>query len=378
MADLTSDELYALEVRKIALEETRETNRAREAAKTRAPEARNKVNLALISVVSALVGAAASLGAAYVTGGFDVQKAEVSNQGQFDLAKQKFANDLIKDALSEGSDQERAQRLKFMVDIGLFSDQLQPDRIREYAEAETKRIEEGGGEGESLLPRTLGADPKPVAFFFAGGTPALDHFKSDGAIEVMRKYDALKTREGLALIIANLHFESAGFRLMVERGDYPARTLVRVFPRQYPTLAQAEADDGDAEKILNKAYGNRLGNTEPGDGWRYRGRGFIQVTGKANYHQIGEAIGVDLVANPDLAADPVVALEIALRYIVQRTRSEKTLMEWAHLDDARQLRRGISGGLHGIDDVLELQQQYLGAFAAPQFKSHPLVAALPD
>lgn len=373
-----------LELRRLILEETREENRAREAQLAHELNVQaahsshgSGLSIAWISVISALVGGAASLGGAYLTGGFDVQKQEVTTKGAFDLEQQKFANSLINDALSEGSDQDRAERLIFMVDIGLFDNQLKPEEIRKYATAEAQRVE-SGGQGKSLLPRSLGEVSEPVASFFGGGTPALDLFATQKAIEVLREYGALETREGLALILANLHHESNGFRTLEEQGNYPARVLVRIFPTHYPSIALDEADAGNAERILNKAYGNRLGNIEPGDGWKYRGRGFIQLTGRNNYETTGRAIGIDLVASPDLAATPVVALEVALGYFTTRKVQGRSLMAWAHQGDAEKMRRGVSGSPQfGLEPTKALMAQYLAAFQAPEFADHPIVTALP-
>ena len=387
MQDDPQDQDRNLELRRLILEETREQNRAQEArlshdlnveaARATHQSSHKSLPVAWISVISALVGGVASLGGAYLTGGFDVQKEQVTTKGAFDLEQQKFANSLINEALSEGSDQDRAERLIFMVDIGLFGNQLKPDQIRRYAAAEAERVE-SGGQGKSLLPRSLGDVSASVASFFSGGTPALDVFTTQKAIEVLREYGALETRQGLALILANLHHESNGFRVLEEQGDYAAKILVRIFPKHYPTIEQAETDAGNAQRILNKAYGNRLGNVDPGDGWKYRGRGFIQLTGRQNYETTGRAIGVDLVASPELAASPVVALEVALGFFTTRNMQGRNLIEWAHQGDAEKVRRGISGSpKYGLEWTKSLMAQYLAAFDAPEFADHPIVMALP-
>ena len=99
-------------------------------------------------------------------------------------------------------------------------------------------------------------------------------------------------------------------------------------------------------------FSNRIGNGDEasGDGWRYRGRGFIQLTGRANYRSIGQRIGLDLEGNPDqVASDPVIALQVAANYWDSRN-----LNEVADTDDIYKVTRLINGGLNGIDDRKKL------------------------
>jgi putative chitinase len=88
-----------------------------------------------------------------------------------------------------------------------------------------------------------------------------------------------------------------------------------------------------------------LGNTETGDGFRYRGRGIFQLTGRANYKKYGDSLGIDLVGNPDLAAQPDVALKIACEYWKSRK-----LNALADKDDCVAITKKINGGLNGIAD----------------------------
>ncbi len=101
-----------------------------------------------------------------------------------------------------------------------------------------------------------------------------------------------------------------------------------------------------------------LGNTQPGDGPRYKGRGLIQLTGRANYTHYGQVLGLDLVGNPDLAAAPPTALDIACEYW-----REHGLNQFADQDDIETITRRINGGLNGIDSrrlYLALAQAALG------------------
>ena len=95
-----------------------------------------------------------------------------------------------------------------------------------------------------------------------------------------------------------------------------------------------------------KRYEGRkdLGNTQPGDGVKYKGRGYIQLTGRANYESYGKKLGIDLVGNPDLALKPDVAAKILVQYFQDRNLDDK-----ARAGDWRGVRVGVNGGLNGWD-----------------------------
>jgi putative chitinase len=103
------------------------------------------------------------------------------------------------------------------------------------------------------------------------------------------------------------------------------------------------------EYASGKAYEGRrdLGNTEPGDGVRYKGRGLIQLTGRANYAKYGQRIGLDLVADPDKAADPATSLILACEYW---TQTRGGLNRFADQDDILAITRAINGGTNGLAD----------------------------
>lgn len=86
-----------------------------------------------------------------------------------------------------------------------------------------------------------------------------------------------------------------------------AKSICDTWPKRFPTLESAKPFVRQAQKLANHVYGGRLGNDRDGDGWRYRGRGFPQTTGKENYHKSSELVAFDLVANPDLMLDPHIA-----------------------------------------------------------------------
>jgi predicted chitinase len=118
-------------------------------------------------------------------------------------------------------------------------------------------------------------------------------------------------------IVAQSDKESAGFIAQEENFNYSASRLKETFPSYFKDEAEAQRYvNMGPEAIANKVYGNRMGN-EGDEGFKYRGRGFIQLTGKDNYRRMGEKIGVDLVSNPELASDPEIAAKITGEYFRQ-------------------------------------------------------------
>lgn len=160
------------------------------------------------------------------------------------------------------------------------------------------------------------------------------------------------TPERLAAIFGQCGHESGGFLHRFENLNYSQAALLRVFRKYFPTAAEAAKYARKPEKIANRCYGGRMGNgpESSGDGWKYRGRGYIQLTGKSNYTAFGRAIGQDLVNNPDLAAEPGTAWMVAVRYMASRKSGGKTALEWADEGDTRMVTKIINGGTHGLAD----------------------------
>ena len=108
----------------------------------------------------------------------------------------------------------------------------------------------------------------------------------------------------LAHFLAQCGHESGGFRLTQENLNYSAKGLMGIFKKYFPTQALADAYARKPEKIANKVYGNRMGNgpESSGEGFKFRGRGYIQLTGKQNYTAFDAAVPDDILANPDLVS----------------------------------------------------------------------------
>lgn len=109
----------------------------------------------------------------------------------------------------------------------------------------------------------------------------------------------------LAAVLAEVHHETGGgMQPVEEKLSYSAKRLMQVWPARFPTLASAESYAGNPRKLANRVYGGRLGNVGADDGWRFRGRGFAQITGRTNYEKFG------LAGAPDQACDMAVAVRI--------------------------------------------------------------------
>ena len=117
----------------------------------------------------------------------------------------------------------------------------------------------------------------------------------------------------LAHFLAQCGHESGGFKATSENLNYSAKGLMGIFKKYFPTEALANAYQRNPQKIANKVYANRMANGDEasGDGFKFRGRGYIQLTGKANYTAFGKAIGEDITANPDVVSGKYALLSAA-------------------------------------------------------------------
>jgi putative chitinase len=122
-----------------------------------------------------------------------------------------------------------------------------------------------------------------------------------------------------AAFLSQIGVESAGLTELVENLNYSEQALLAIWPDHFTPVQAAEfgrtpTHPANQEAIADLAYGGRMGNTSTGDGWTYRGRGLIQLTGRANYRQAGIALGLPLEAAPGQAAQPPAAALAAAWY----------------------------------------------------------------
>lgn len=159
-----------------------------------------------------------------------------------------------------------------------------------------------------------------------------DQFPQFGVTTILRR----------AHLLGQLAHESAHFTRLKENLNYSAPRICEVWKRLCPRAKELEHNP---EKLGNAAYGGRLGNgpEASGDGYRFRGRGLIQITGRENYIRFSADAGVDLMSSPDVAADPRTAVLVALGFWKKHNLNEK-----ADADDCAAITRVINGGVNGL------------------------------
>ena len=162
--------------------------------------------------------------------------------------------------------------------------------------------------------------------------------------ETFEKYQ-INTPKRQACFIGQCMHESGGFKFLKENLNYSAKALMATWPSRFPDADTAEKYARQPEMIANKVYSGRMGNTEDGDGAKFIGRGLIQLTGKDNYKAFGEAIGEDLIANPQLVEEPRYAALSAGWFW-----NKRGLNTLADAMDVTTLTVRINGGKIGIDD----------------------------
>lgn len=148
-----------------------------------------------------------------------------------------------------------------------------------------------------------------------------------------------------AMFLAQTTHESNDYKRLEESFRYTPQRLFEVFRKRVGTLENAQklCNEG-AKYIADFVYGGRLGNSKD-EGYKYRGRGIIQLTGKNNYKYYGEKLNIDLVNNPHLAKEPDTAIEIALLFW-----KEKECGLYAKIGDVKTVTKLINGGYNGLDD----------------------------
>ena len=153
-----------------------------------------------------------------------------------------------------------------------------------------------------------------------------------------------------ASFIGQCSHECGNFKILEENLNYRAATLMKLWPKRVPTQEIANSYEKNPKKIANMVYSSRMGNRDEasGDGYRFRGRGCIQLTGHSNYFHAGQACGVDFVMNPDLVATPQYAAMTAGWFW-----STHNCNPLAENQDWIALTKKINGGVIGLDDRIK-------------------------
>ena len=166
----------------------------------------------------------------------------------------------------------------------------------------------------------------------------------------------INTPRQQAAFIGQCGHECGNFRILEENLNYRAETLCKLWPKRFPTLEFAKQYEKNPKKIANSVYSGRMGNRDEasGDGYRFRGRGCIQLTGHANYYHASQALGVDFVMEPDLVSTPVdAALTAGWLW------STHGCNDLAEAGNCVALTKKINGGTIGLDDRVAHTNQAL-------------------
>jgi putative chitinase len=162
----------------------------------------------------------------------------------------------------------------------------------------------------------------------------------------------------LAHFLAQCGHESGGFKVVKENLNYGAKGLRSIFGKYFPTDALALAYERKPEKIANKVYANRMlnGDEASGDGYKFFGRGYIQLTGKENYTNFGKAIGIDLTATPDLVATQYPLLSAA--WFFHKNGLHKLADAGATEAAVTSVTKRVNGGVIGLADRIKHFNEY--------------------
>ena len=167
----------------------------------------------------------------------------------------------------------------------------------------------------------------------------------------------------LAHFLAQCGHESGGFRLTQENLNYSAKGLMGIFKKYFPTQALADAYARKPEKIANRVYGGRMGNglEASGEGYKFRGRGYIQLTGKQNYTAFDLAVEDDILANPDLVSSKHALASAAwfwkkngLNLIADTGSSSEVVTK---------ITKRVNGGTIGLPDRIKHFKEYYALLA---------------
>ena len=180
---------------------------------------------------------------------------------------------------------------------------------------------------------------------------------------VMSKF-GIRTVDRLAHFLGQCHHESGGFTKVRENLNYSVSGLKKVFPKYFKDK-DPKAYSKAPQTLANYVYANRLGNGSEasGDGWRYRGRGYIQLTGKDNYRAFDAFVDDDiLVGGPDLVATKYPLLSAAWFWDTNRINSLADA--GTDFDDIARVTKKVNGGHHGLHERVILTHRYLSELSS--------------
>ena len=216
------------------------------------------------------------------------------------------------------------------------------------------------GEGVTSAP-VLITEPAPVKSVGGLKLEKLKGHIPDSVIaqipDTAAKFE-INTPLRLAHFLAQCGHESGGFRLTKENLNYSAKGLNGTFKKYFPTLESAAPYERKPEKIANKVYGNRMGNgpESSGEGAKFCGRGYIQLTGKDNYTAFGKSINEDMTANPDKVASSYALLSAA--WFFSKNGLNKMADGGATDSVVTSITKRVNGGTIGLADRIKHFKEY--------------------
>lgn len=178
--------------------------------------------------------------------------------------------------------------------------------------------------------------------------------------QLLPDYD-INTPRRIAAFVAQCAHESGNFNILKENLNYRAATLRKIFPKYFPTDELANQFAGKQEAIANKVYANRMGNgnEESGDGFRYCGRGLIQLTGKNNYQAFADSLEMAVEDVPEYLATFEGAAQSACWFW-----ESNNLNRFADAGDIKGLTKAINGGYIGLEDRIKHYEHALHVLGA--------------
>lgn len=185
--------------------------------------------------------------------------------------------------------------------------------------------------------------------------------------ELAPAFNATFDRWGIATLrqqaafIGQCGHESGNFRVLEENLNYAADRLMKIWPKRFPSLEVAQPYHRNPRKIANKVYANRMGNRDEAsdDGWRFRGSGWVQLTGHDNFYHFSKAMGEDFVMKPDLVRTPEYAAQSAGWFWATHGCNQI-----ADSGDWKALTKRINGGEIGLADRIKHTQEAMHVLSA--------------
>lgn len=238
---------------------------------------------------------------------------------------------------------------------------IPPDQAKQYADNFVKGLTELGLSDVQTTPPTPDLitlvqknNPFDTALLKVGVRPTNVSLYRAALDSAMTKSN-IGTKNRKAMFLAQVLHESNMLSTVTENLNYSEKGLLAVFGR-YFNSSNVRSYARNPQKIANRVYASRMGNGNEasGDGWKFRGRGLIQLTGKENYINCGKSIGVDLVAKPDHLATPAGAAASAAWFWNMRGLNKS-----ADAGDIRTNTKLINGGFKGLDHRTSLYQKLL-------------------